>query len=1002
MCDKKNSVLFNDTECIVLSLNFKLTDESHVLLKVPRKNNMYSCDLKNIVPKGGLTCLLVKATSDESELWHRRLGHINFKTMNKLVKRNLVRGLPSKLFEIHQTVLLVKRESNIELLVNPKLPMKDSLLGIGPNWLFDIDALTKSMNYKPVVIGNQSNGNAGTKACDDACKDRMETVPGKDYILLPLWTADSPFSQSSKSSPDAGFKPSGDDEKKVTKEPREEGDDSINAVGGKTSIELPDDPNMPELEDIVYLDDDEDVGAEADINNLDAIMLVSPIPTTRVHKDHPVEQIIRDLNSAPQTRRMIKNLEEHDEKGIVIKNKSRLVAQGYTQEEGIDYDKAFLPVARIEAIRLFLAYASFKDFMVYQMDVKSAFLYGKIEKEVYVCQPPGFEDPNFPDRVYKVEKALYGLHQAPKAWHNLLLLLEVNAARHKLLLLLVVNVARHKLTTAIGSTDCLPNATIYEELTRMGILQSLSAKTTAWNEFSSTMASAIIGLATNQKFNFSKYIFESMVKNLDNAGKFLMYPRFVQVFLDKQLEGMQIHKRIYVTPSHTKKIFGNMRRVGKGFSRRDTPLFPIMMIQAQQEQCEGSEMPTDPHHTPTIIQPSTSQPQKKQRPRRPKRKDSEVPQPSGPTTNVADKSVNEEMDDSSGPRHQDNLGDTIARTRFENVFKTSNDSLLVGEDASKQGRKIDDIDKDAEYTLVHETQGRYSDEEMFDTCVLDDDEVLAEAEVTIKDVNLIEEEEEEERLAREKGQREEEANIVTWDNVQAMIDVDYQMAQQMQAEEQEKLSIEEKSKLFVQLLEARNKHFAVMRAQEMRNKPPTKAQKRNTMSTYLKNMVGYKNNQLKNKSFNDIQKLFDKSMKRVTTFVDMDTQLMEGNEVLKSSSKRAGIELEQESIKKQKLEEDKETTELQRLIEVVPNKEEVAIDVFPLASKPPSIVDYKIYKEGNKTYYQIIRVDGSLKMYLVFSHMLKNFDREDLETLCKLVKAKNGSTRPEEGYERVL
>ncbi|GJR32949.1 putative ribonuclease H-like domain-containing protein [Tanacetum coccineum] len=109
-----------------------------------------------------------------------------------------------------------------------------------------------------------------------------------------------------------------------------------------------------------------------------------------------------------------------DERGIVIKNKARLVAQGYTQEEGIDYDEVFAPVARIEAIRLFLAYASFKDFVVYQMDVKSAFLYGKIEEEVYVCQPPGFEDPDFPDRVYKVEKALYGLHQAPRAWYETL------------------------------------------------------------------------------------------------------------------------------------------------------------------------------------------------------------------------------------------------------------------------------------------------------------------------------------------------------------------------------------------------------------------------------------------------------------------------------------------------------------------------------------------------------------------------------------------------------
>ncbi|GKA70604.1 hypothetical protein Tco_0776743 [Tanacetum coccineum] len=163
-------------------------------------------------------------------------------------------------------------------------------------------------------------------------------------------------------------------------------------------------------------------------------------------------------------------------------------------------------------------------------------------------------------------------------------------------------------------TDCLPNAIIFKELTRMGyeklslkltfykaffspqwkffihtILQCLSAKTTAWNEFSSTMASAIICLATNQKFNFSKYIFESMVKNLDNVGNFLMYPRFVQVFLDKQLEGMQSHKRIYDVPSHTKKIFGNMKRVGKGFSGRETPLFPTMVAQNQAEMGEADE-----------------------------------------------------------------------------------------------------------------------------------------------------------------------------------------------------------------------------------------------------------------------------------------------------------------------------------------------------------------------------------------------------------------------------
>ncbi|GJX45805.1 hypothetical protein Tco_0262481 [Tanacetum coccineum] len=178
--------------------------------------------------------------------------------------------------------------------------------------------------------------------------------------------------------------------------------------------------------------------------------------------------------------------------------------------------------------------------------------------------------------------------------------------------------------------DFLPNATIFEELTRMG------GKKTAWNEFSSTMASVIICLAINQKFNFSKYIFKSMVKNSDNEGKFMMYLRFIQVFLNNQLEGMATHNRIYVTPSHTKKIFANMKMQGKDFSGRVTPLFSTMMVQAQQEQGEGSDMPTDPHHTPIIIPPSTSQPHKKQRPRKLKRKDTEIPQSSVLVENVAD------------------------------------------------------------------------------------------------------------------------------------------------------------------------------------------------------------------------------------------------------------------------------------------------------------------------------------------------------------------------------
>ncbi|GJU35027.1 putative ribonuclease H-like domain-containing protein, partial [Tanacetum coccineum] len=158
----------------------------------------------------------------------------------------------------------------------------------------------------------------------------------------------------------------------------------------------------------------------ADFTNLETIVNVSPIPTSRVHPSHPSTLILGDPTSAVQTRSKVnKSSEAHafDERGVVVRNKARLVAQGHRQEEGIDYDEVFAPVARLEAIRIFLAFASYMGFIVYQMDVKSAFLYGKIDEEVYVSQPPGFLDPKYPEKVYKVVKALYGLHQAPRAWY---------------------------------------------------------------------------------------------------------------------------------------------------------------------------------------------------------------------------------------------------------------------------------------------------------------------------------------------------------------------------------------------------------------------------------------------------------------------------------------------------------------------------------------------------------------------------------------------------------
>ncbi|GJR07405.1 hypothetical protein Tco_0790057 [Tanacetum coccineum] len=168
------------------------------------------------------------------------------------------------------------------------------------------------------------------------------------------------------------------------------------------------------------------------------------------------------------------------------------------------------------------------------------------------------------------------------------------------------------------------------------------------------------------------------------------------------------------------------------------------------------------------------------------------------------------------------------------------------------------------------------------------------------------------------------------------------------------------------------------------------------MCTYLKNMEGYKLKDLKSKGFDSIQEMFDRAFKRVNTFEDFRTELVEGKE------KRAGEDLIQQNAKKQKVDDDKETTELKQCLEIIPDEEEVTIDDIPLAVKSPSIVCWKIHKEGRKSYYQIMRANGKSQMCMIFSHMLKSFCREDLKDLYKLVKAKYKSTRPVEDLDLLL
>nr|GEX71209.1 hypothetical protein [Tanacetum cinerariifolium] len=354
------------------------------------------------------------------------------------------------------------------------LENKPNVAGTGPTWLFDIDSLTRTMNYQPVTLGTQTNSSAGFQDKFDAKKARNEVDP--QYVLFPVWSSGSLNPQNNdedaafngiehdfdvkrpesevnlSSSSSAQSKKQDDKTKKEAKgkslvesvtryrnlnaEFKDCSENNSNKANAADASQLLDDSDMPELEDITYSDDEDVVGAEADFNNLESIIPEEPKRVHQSLKDPNWIEAMQEellqfkmhkvwvLVELPHGKRAISTKwvyrNKKDERGILIRNKVRLVAQGHTQEEGIDYKEVFSPVARIEDIRLFLAYASFMGFMVYQMDAKSAFLYGTIEEEVYVCQPLGFEDPDHPDKVYKVVKALYGLHQAPRAWYETL------------------------------------------------------------------------------------------------------------------------------------------------------------------------------------------------------------------------------------------------------------------------------------------------------------------------------------------------------------------------------------------------------------------------------------------------------------------------------------------------------------------------------------------------------------------------------------------------------
>nr|GEV04142.1 putative ribonuclease H-like domain-containing protein [Tanacetum cinerariifolium] len=890
MCDKKNSVLFNDTECIVLSLKFKLVDESQVFLSVPKKKNMYSVDLKNIVPKGG--------TKDETS--------------------GILNTFLTRIENLVDHKVKVIRCDNATEFKNKEMNQFCEMKGI--------------LRQYSVARTLQQNGVA--KRRNMTLIEAARTMLADSKLPTTFWAEAVNIACY-----DDGFKPLSDDGKKIDEDLSKgseckdhEKQDNVNNANNVNTVsstvnaaginELPFYPDMPALEDIGLFDfsnKDEDDGEMADINNLETTIQASPTPATRIHKDHPLDQVIGDLHSATQTRNMSKNLEEH---GFAMKeellqfklqevwtlvdlpNEKRATGTKWVfgnkkDERGIvELCNAFeklmhekFQISSMGELTIFLGlqvkqkndgiFIS-QDKYVAEILKKFRFTKFKNASTPMETQKPLLKD-EYEEEVdvhiyrYQVNPKVSHLHVVKKIFRyfkgkakknvrlmmdklfemeiELILLLKVNADRHNLLLLgsmlMLLRFWSTAMTKTINEESQIHARVDGKEIiiTKSSVRRDLQLADEDGVdclpnsiifenlELMGTMASAIICLAINQTFNFSKLIFD---------------------------------------------------------------------------MGEGSALPTVSQHTPTILESSSSQLQKTQKHMKPKRKNTQVPQPSSSTKNVTDEAVHKERGDrlvmvaitaSSLEAEQDsgNIDKTQSKTTPNEASspRTTSGGGLRSQEAKKpwgiQLFKLGEevfVDKDDDVKEVNAA----SELNVASIATTDSAAVI----ITTKEVTLAKalaelkaskpkvkgvfiqepsettttkiislkksqdkEFEEEQRLAREKAQKELEANIAlieTWDDVQAKFDADYQLVERLQAEEQQELTDEENAKLFMKLLEKRRKKLK----------------------------------DLKNKSFDFIQKMFDKAFNRVNTFVDFRIELVEG------SSKRVGEEVTQERSKKQK------------------------------------------------------------------------------------------------------
>nr|GEW50912.1 hypothetical protein [Tanacetum cinerariifolium] len=1004
------SYLFDFEESIedmlhLVEIQKVLPDENHVLLRVPRENNMYNVDLKNIVPSGDLTCLFAKASLDKSNLWHRRLGHINFKTMNKLVKAKENPSGPRDLeLPKSQTAFLtLSKEIGIsKLILNTLDPLgkfdgkvdegflvgysvsskafrvfnnrtrivqetlhinflenQSNVAGSGPTWLFDIDTLTQSMNYQPIFVGNQPNHTAGIQGNFDAGKVGKESVPTQQYVLLPLWStgskdsqnidADSTFDDKENYSEvhvslSSSDKPKKHDEKAIREAKGKSPVDfasvtsvgpnltnntnsfnaagpSVNAVspnfkfGGKSSFvdpsQYPDDPNMPTLEDTIYSDDEDDVGVEADFSNLE---------------------------TTPQTKSMTRMVKEQEPKRVyqALKDSSWIEAMQeellqfkMQKEEGIDYKEVFALVVRIEAIRLFLAYASFIGFMVYEMDVKSAFVYGNIEEEVYVCQPLGFEDHDYPDKVYKVVKALYGLHQAPRAWCETLAnyLLENSFQRGKIDKNLFIKKKKGDiLLVQVYVDDIIFGSTNKELFKAFGKLMKDKFQMSSMGELT-----FFLGLPIKQKDNGifisqDKYVAKILRKIGLTDGKSASSPIDTEKPLLKDPDGENMDTVVATSSTKAEYIVAV------------SCCAQVLWIQNQLLDYSAPTL-TSPTHATT---PSPPQ---------------QEPIPSPPQAQSAQPSSPPQQQPCQTARILESSMTLLNKLMERCAMKVANleqNKVAQALEIIKLKQRVRKLEKKRRtkhsgLKRLKKVRTTQRVESSLNTVVDDQEDASkqrgkitkldAYEDVTLGDVDA------EDTNEAEPAKVEEMLEVVT--AAKLMTEVVTTVAQVPKASAPRKrrgVVIQDPKETVAasvimhseQVKRREKQDNTVMRYQALKRKPLTKAQARKNMMIDLKNMAGFK---------------MDFFKKEVT--------------VKEEGSKRKGENLEQETAKRQRI--DEEAEELKRHLQIL-----------------------------------ILRADGTHNLFLSFVTLLKNFDREDLETLWTLVKERFESTEPKNFSDDLL